>query len=209
MATELTVKFDYSLVTDDIKSKLVWFEGEIKKASSGHVKWGMEVGKYLSQAQELMPTQGAFQSWVETRCGYSIRSAYNYMSAFKEFGTCANLQNLELSAMYALTQNEEAKKKALKLADRGVQVTHKMAKDLVKNAGGPEKPGGGGRGPGKGSQEPERIDPVQQAKNNAKVAKDLIDRAVRAVDDLHAVKPNLPMRDRIVAALQKCGKAVW
>jgi hypothetical protein len=53
------------------------------------------------------------------------------MSAFEHFGSFPNLGKIELSAMYELATNEQAKKKALKLADKGVNVTHKIAKELL------------------------------------------------------------------------------
>ena len=196
------VDFDYDLVEDDIRGKLIWFEGEIKKITLVHVNSGLALGELLTQAHELLDNKRLFQEWVEGKFGISVRSAYNHMLAHREFSGCATVSQIELGAMYVLAKNERAKKKALKYADRGVVVTQKMAKQLVKEAGGPEEP------KEEPAEEPE-VDPEQQAKHNAKVAKDLIDRAVRAVDDLHYVKPNRAMRDRIVAALQKCGKAVW
>lgn len=66
---------------------------------------------------------------------YSVRSAYNYIAVWshfgKEYASSATVALIELSAMYALTTNESAKKAALRLAKKGEKITQKMAKDLI------------------------------------------------------------------------------
>lgn len=126
--------FDYSAVSAETKSQLIWYAAEINRQALTHVESGIEMGRLLAGARELCGSGKAFGEWVQRECGHSLRSAYNYIAAYENFGSCANFAQLELSAMYALTKNEQAKKRALKLADKGIKVTHDIAKQLVADA---------------------------------------------------------------------------
>lgn len=132
--TQLMPVFDYSSLPAESKSKLIWYAGEINRQAGTHVKSGMEMGKCLAEARELCGSDKAFREWVERECGHSLRSAYNYIAAYENFGSCATVAQIELGAMYELAKNETAKKRALKLADKGVKVTQKLAKQLVADA---------------------------------------------------------------------------
>lgn len=63
--------------------------------------------------------------------------------------------------------------------------------------------GGAGGGNGKVSSKD------QLAKQNKTLAKSLIDKAARAVCDLHEVKPNRVQRDKVVKLLQQAGGMIW
>jgi len=121
--------FDYSVVEKETKSRLIWLAGAIRKEGVSHAKAGLELGRLLMEARDLCGEP--FKDWVEKECGCSIRSAYRYMEIHREFGDCATVAQLELGAMYELTKSDRAKKKALKLADKGVTVTQSVAKKLV------------------------------------------------------------------------------
>lgn len=91
------------------------------------------------------------------------------------------------------------------------------AEESPENAPEPEEPsqppsgrsgarrasGGAGGGNGKVPSKDEL------AKRNKTLAKSLIDKAARAVCDLHEVKPNRVQRDKIVKLLQQAGGMVW
>jgi len=49
----------------------------------------------------------------------------------------------------------------------------------------------------------------RQIANNRKLAKDLIARAVRAVDDLHRVAPNQTKRAKMIRLIQDAGRELW
>ena len=51
--------------------------------------------------------------------------------------------------------------------------------------------------------------PADLAKKNRTLAQSLIDKAARAVDDLHQVKPNRTKRDKAVKLLQEAGGLLW
>lgn len=142
MSKELAAQvFDYSALSKDAKGKLIYLAGEIRKQSKAHASSGLELGRLFAESRGLLGE--SFKTWVERESWHSVRSAYNYILAWENFGDCANLHNIELSAMYELAKNEKAKNKALKLAEKGVKVTHAMAKELVEaEISDKGKPGG-------------------------------------------------------------------
>ncbi len=133
MSKAITAKaFDYSLVDKDAKGKLIWLAGAIQKLSVTHATSGLELGQWFADAQEFFrDKKGVFRKWVESETCHCLSSAYNYIKTYEHFGDFPNFGKLELSAMHVLTTNEKAKTKAIKLADKGVAVTHAMAKKLV------------------------------------------------------------------------------
>ena len=140
MGKSLTkTNFDYSLVDKDAESKLIWFAAEIRRTKEAHAQSGLDMGRMLSEARELCGSKG-FPSWVAAECGYSVATAYNYISAHDQFGAIPTVGMIELSAMYALTKSEPAKKKALGLAAKGIAVTQAMAKKFVKALKAPKAP---------------------------------------------------------------------
>lgn len=134
MGKQLTkTAFDYGAMEIDTKGKLIWLAAEIKKAQSTHAQSGLAMGKMLTEARELVGEKG-FPKWAMAECGCVKQTAYNYIAAWEHFGASPTVGLIELGAMYALTKNQAAKKKALKLADKGVTVTQAMAKKLVQEA---------------------------------------------------------------------------
>jgi hypothetical protein len=133
--------FDYSQVSDDAKSKLIWYEGELVGSRLKLAEQVLEHGKILHQAQQELAdySSGVFVAWL-AHCGYPSSTAYNYINAWCSFGQFSSVGNLEPTAMYALAKSEGAQKKAKKLADKGVIVTHSMAKKLVEEAKGEPDP---------------------------------------------------------------------
>jgi hypothetical protein len=133
MAKQLTPVFDYSAMAPDSKGKLIWYAAEINRQAATHVEAGLEMGRLLSEARELVG-ESKFKEWVRRECGHAVSSAYRYISAYENFGASPNLRLIELSAMYVLAKNEDAKKRAFKLANKGTRITHDIAKQLVADA---------------------------------------------------------------------------
>lgn len=147
MADELTTNkaFDYSEIDKDPKAKLIYCAGEINKQKEIVGKTIVVIGEMLSTAQEQLAQhgKGTFQNWVQSECGFSIRTAYNYLSAFRVFGDCATVAQMEDSALYALASNgtpEKAIKEALKLTGQGVKITQSKAKEIIKKHQPPKEP---------------------------------------------------------------------
>ncbi len=129
--------FNYALIDKDQAAKLRYCAGEIQKLKTTAAASMMSIGEMLCIAHDQLASHsgGTFQKWIESECGFSKRTAYNYMATFKVFGSCATVAQLEDSAMYALAQNgtpENARIEVLKLADKGVRITQKQAKEIIK-----------------------------------------------------------------------------
>lgn len=127
-------KFDYDSIDKQEAAKLRYYEGELTKSRKRVAAEIIEHGKILCGAQEVLSNHGdgVFRLWLES-VGISKGSAYNAMAASRAFKDCPNLDNLEVSAMYELASNEDAKKRALKLADKGIRITHGMAKAILED----------------------------------------------------------------------------
>lgn len=146
MADSLTTpQFDYSQVDADTKSAMLAAEARFARFRRRHVADVLKFGEILHGIQQKLANyhDGVFVAWLDAS-GIATRSAYNAIKAHLAFSGFAHWQNLEVTAMYELAGNEKAKEKAITLADKGVLVTHTMAKTLVAEAGPSKKPGGGG-----------------------------------------------------------------
>lgn len=139
MSTELVAKvFDYSLIEDkDDKGKLINLEGSISRRLSKTAKDMLETGQEIKTAHAILAKykDGTFCQWVEQACDISLRTAQNYMNAFDKFGIDATVAKIEVSAMYALASPSTpntAFTEAKKLADKGVAITQKVAKAIIK-----------------------------------------------------------------------------
>ena len=130
---ELATRFNYELVSKDEAAKLECMALEVYREATKRTAAILEIGAVLIRAQTILSKHktGTFTARVESECGFTPKSAYNYMAATRAFSNCENVSQLEPSAMYALAENDKAKKAALKLADKGELVTHKRAMQLV------------------------------------------------------------------------------
>lgn len=132
---ELIVRFDYSVLDKDDKGKLEYLVREIKKASTQHKKAGIEIGESISKAHAILATggkEGQFSAWVESECGFSRATAYNYMNAWETFGDCDVIDQFDNGALYVLAGAnvpEEAVKEAVKSAKKGYHFTTEKAKE--------------------------------------------------------------------------------
>lgn len=136
---ELTTTFDYSVVTDEQQSALIYYAAEIQKSKNAMAEQIVGIGETLTSAQNELSNHkgGVFVQWLELECGFSKSTAYRCMAAYNVFGSFPNLGKLEVSALYVLSENSTPKKaikSAKKLVDRGVNVTHATAKKLIKEA---------------------------------------------------------------------------
>ena len=98
----------------------------------------IEMGRLFCDAQQLLSHHhhGVFSKWLDSECELSPTTARRAMNVFKQFGkeSRAKVAQLEISALYALatpTCPPKARAAAMKLADRGCVVSHKVASQLV------------------------------------------------------------------------------
>lgn len=92
----------------------------------------IEVGQELSEQQDSMG-HGNFLAWIESEFSMSQRTAYNFMSVHKEFGSkLATVASLPPTALYALAapSAEPVREEAFALAANGESVTAKVVAEL-------------------------------------------------------------------------------
>jgi hypothetical protein len=129
--------FDYSSVDRDAKGKLIYLASQINREKVNLAKSGMAIGKQIAEAHALLAGEGRdgkFAEWVSLVCGFSRRSAYNYMLAFERFSECDNVEQINQDALYALSGPNTpagAIKEATKLAEKGQRVTMSDVKNLL------------------------------------------------------------------------------
>ena len=126
--------FDYSEVDLDDKGKLINLEGQIAKSKRRAVEEVLKFGRICLEAQAILAKYGtgSFGKWIEAQ-GVSRKTGYRSIDSLDAFGVCDNLSQMEVSAMYALAKNEAAKKKALKLAAKGIKISHSVAQQLIED----------------------------------------------------------------------------
>lgn len=127
--------FDYSDFEADDKGKLIYFEAQIRKAGSAHVKAIIDVGEQLAGAQKILADYngGVFVKWLG-QFGLSKSTAYNYIHAFETFGSFPTVGKLTPTAIYLLSAPkapDAAVREAKKLADKGIVVNDAVAKGLI------------------------------------------------------------------------------
>ena len=122
----------------DIDARLKSLARQIAGSKKKLVANVLEIGRALTDAQDLLADHagGAFGKWVKQNCGFSKRTAYNYMSAHLVFGGCAIIaqRRFEPSTMYLLANDSTpsgAVTEAIQIAESGETVTSKTAKKLI------------------------------------------------------------------------------
>lgn len=98
----------------------------------------LAIGKELAAVQSRLADHhdGVFTKWIKERCGFTPKSAYRVIRAYRVFGSCDNLSQLKFdaSALYILSAKstpEDATAEALKLAEQGEHITHQRAIEIV------------------------------------------------------------------------------
>jgi hypothetical protein len=130
----ITTGFDYSTVAKDAKGKLIYLAGQINRDKAAVANSLMSIGKHIADAHELLKGNGKFSDWVQDECGFSRRTAYNYMLAYQRFYGCEGIAQISQDAMYALSGPDTppaAFKEAVKLAGKGERIDMKQAKNLL------------------------------------------------------------------------------
>lgn len=204
---ELISGFSYESMDKDVAGKLRNLANRLqglKEKLAGHI---LEIGETITIAHDQFAKQktGEFLKWVEFEAGYSKSSAYNYMSAYRVFGNVPNFGRIEDSALYALAQNntpENARKEALRLADKGVKITHKQAKAIIKKHKPKVSPGttegvGGSKPQPAPKPEPPQLSKEEQIKLEIKKTRSYVAVLVRSIDDCNRIKRNTVIHPKL------------
>jgi Protein of unknown function (DUF3102) len=119
----------------------------IDKAKAHTVRAIIEIGRQLKIAHDLLANNqnGTFEKWVTERCGFTPRTARNYLSVWEAFGDSKpeRLSAFTAESLYHLAKDstpEEAVAEAMKLASKGESINLKRAKEIVGEFTLEEKP---------------------------------------------------------------------
>jgi len=129
--------FDYGVVSKEQKGKLIYLAGQINRERVTVATSLMSIGKHINDAHEILAGEGRegnFSDWIQETCGFSRRTAYNYMLAYQRFHGCGAINQISQDAMYYLSGPStppEAIKEAVKQAEKGQRVDLKFAKNLL------------------------------------------------------------------------------
>src|SRR6266404_2790077 len=93
--------FTYDAVPAVMAAALREQAARIRKLDRDALQTVTEAGRELLDAKDKL--QGRFIQWVEAECGFSLKTAENYMNAAKRGGEFVNVTNLSLGVIYRLT----------------------------------------------------------------------------------------------------------
>jgi len=130
--------FDYGALDQETQVLVRLRAGEIKSLAKRVAADIVEIGGKLAEVKDRVGGNGKFNDWLSAELGWSERTAYNFIAVWQRFGA-ANfaLENVATSALYLLAAPStpaEAVEVAKQIADSGEEVTHGMAKEIVRQA---------------------------------------------------------------------------
>lgn len=130
--------FDCQLLDAETRIVLQQRAGEIKTLAKRVASDIVEIGGKLAEVKQRLGGNGRFNAWLSAELGWSERTAYHFLAVHQKFES-ANfaIGNVAPSALYLLVAPntpESARQAAIQMADEGEQVTHKVAKTLVRVA---------------------------------------------------------------------------
>ena len=114
-----------------VKQKTTEIKGLIRQTAKNIIN----IGEKLAQVKQELK-HGEFRNWLKAEFNWSISSATKFMQVGKQFKNVNFTHfNFSASALYLLaapSTPESAREYALKLADRGENITYSLAKLVVK-----------------------------------------------------------------------------
>ncbi|HKX30634.1 MAG TPA: DUF3102 domain-containing protein [Blastocatellia bacterium] len=130
--------FDYSRLDQETQIVLRLRAGEIKSLAKRVANDIVEIGGKLAEVKDRIGGNGKFVEWLHSELRWSERTVYNLIAVWQRFhGENLALENVAASALYLLAAPStpaEAVEAAKQLANSGEQVTHGVAKEIVRQA---------------------------------------------------------------------------
>ncbi len=130
-----THEFDYAALDTETRNVVQQRSSEIKERLQYSAQAAWEIGQRLFEVRDRLG-YGRFYSWLKVEFEWSPRTAYNYISIFESFRSCATFSQMEIatSALYLLASPstpEEARKEALERAKLGETISPSKAKAIT------------------------------------------------------------------------------
>ena len=236
MSDIVTGDFNYGSVDEDTAAKLEYFAKTGKALiRKSQIQFIADMGKLLSEARDLLSNRGdgTFIKWAKAEFDVSHQTIWNYVNAWDKSlsNGLTNYLNWSATALYLASSDEIPSpvfKKLERLPSTGMIRSSDVQRviDASKPKPKPAAPTGQSlefTSDLDADGDPVWLTPVEddeddtpekppitqadQAKLNRQLAQSLIDKAVRAVDDLNFVKPDHAKREAAVKLLQ--GVKLW
>lgn len=134
---EMTVPDVYTGMDKDVKGQLVYLAAEIKKVTKTATESFLELCSLFAQAHAEFSgsgCEGKFKDWVETKCGVSRRTAYNYLQVHQRWGSVQPVAHLSPITLIQLSQKsvpESAVEEVIETAKSG-KVSKTDAEEIIK-----------------------------------------------------------------------------
>jgi hypothetical protein len=131
--------FDYSLIKEGVVEQVRSAAERIRQKVKKTLEDVIEIGNDLLAVKEALP-HGQFLPWLKAEFGWRERMAQNFMSVAERFGPKpAMIADLAIqpTAAYLLaapSAPDEARQKAVEMAEAGEQITPKVAKKILARA---------------------------------------------------------------------------
>ena len=132
------LRFDYAAIEVEPRTKVLSHTSEIKDLIGRERENILTIGEKLAEVQDLLrhDKKGGFRGWLLAEFGWKKDTAYRFIRVWEKFRNCRKLRQLDIatSALYLLSAPstpDEARSHAITLAEKGIQITHKLAKDLI------------------------------------------------------------------------------
>jgi hypothetical protein len=111
-------RFDYESLSSENAQALRERGDRIRTAVQTTAVAIIAIGAELIAAKKTLG-HGRFVHWVETECGFSLRSAQNYMKICRLAGKCATVAHLPPNVVYKITRRRVRRELLGKLSTRG------------------------------------------------------------------------------------------
>jgi hypothetical protein len=122
---KLEKTFSYEPLTADhaasLRKQAARIRDRMKTATKAMIKAVVETGRDLIAVKQNLD-HGKFCEWVEAECGFSLRTAQNYMKAASRFeeAKCETISHLQLSTVYQLSAKTAPPELVAQVIERGV-----------------------------------------------------------------------------------------
>jgi hypothetical protein len=99
-------RFDYRTLPVEKAQALQESRTRIHTEIKNTAESALAIGRELNVVKKKTLPHGAFQAWVESECGFSLRTAQNYMRAARLVSKNANFARLPLNTLYRMGVGE-------------------------------------------------------------------------------------------------------
>lgn len=121
MALDGTFSYEGLPDGDALRKQAVRIRDRMETATKALIKAVVETGRDLMAVKQHLE-HGKFCEWVEAECGFTIRSAQNYMKAACTFAEpkCETISHLQLSTVYELSAKTTPPELVAQVIKRGM-----------------------------------------------------------------------------------------